>query len=153
MALRLKNLMVKKYSTSEAKMSKFYLLFALLGVVFLGCEQPKTTANIQAPGTSSSRTISQAEQEHLEALDSSCVAGNIDACMQVAGTLYNKGYYTEAVAAYDALCSKLQHLKACLILADMFDNGLGVAKSSTTAKEIWQKACYNGDKDSCKKMK
>ena len=134
-------------------MSKFYLLFALLGVVFLGCEQPKTTANIQAPGTSSSRTISQAEQEQLEALDSSCIAGNVDACMQVAGTLYNKGYYTEAVAAYDALCSKLQHLKACLILADMFDNGLGVAKSSTTAKEIWQKACYNGDKDSCKKMK
>ena len=73
--------------------------------------------------------------------------------MQVAGTLYNKGYYTEAVAAYDALCSKLQHLKACLILADMFDDGLGVVKSSATAKEIWQKACYNGDKDSCKKMK
>ena len=145
--------MVKKYSTSQAKMSKFYLLFALLGVVFLGCEQPKTTANIQAPGTSSSHTISQAEQEQLEALDSSCIAGNVDACMQVAGTLYNKGYYTEAVAAYDALCSKLQHLKACLILADMFDNGLGVTKSSTTAKEIWQKACYNGDKDSCKKMK
>ena len=145
--------MVKKYSTSQVKMSKFYLLFALLGVVFLGCEQPKTTANIQAPGTSSSHTISQAEQEQLEALDSSCIAGNVDACMQVAGTLYNKGYYTEAVAAYDALCSKLQHLKACLILADMFDNGLGVAKSSTTAKEIWQKACYNGDKDSCKKMK
>ena len=145
--------MVKKYSISQAKMSKFYLLFALLGVVFLGCEQPKTTANIQAPGTSSSHTISQAEQEQLEALDSSCIAGNVDACMQVAGTLYNKGYYTEAAAAYDALCSKLQHLKACLILADMFDNGLGVAKSSTTAKEIWQKACYNGDKDSCKKMK
>ena len=145
--------MVKKCSTSQVKMSKFYLLFALLGVVFLGCEQPKTTANIQAQGTSSSHTISQAEQEQLEALDSSCIAGNVDACMQVAGTLYNKGYYTEAVAAYDALCSKLQHLKACLILADMFDNGLGVAKSSTTAKEIWQKACYNGDKDSCKKMK
>ena len=145
--------MVKKYSTSEAKMSKFYLLFALLGVVFWGCEQPKTTANIQAPGTSSSHTISQAEQEQLEALDSSCIAGNVDACMQVAGTLYNKGYYTEAAAAYDALCSKLQHLKACLILADMFDDGLGVVKSSATAKEIWQKACYNGDKDSCKKMK
>ena len=145
--------MAKKYSTSQVKMSKFYLLFALLGVVFLGCEQPKTTANIQAPGTSSSHTISQAEQEQLEALDSSCIAGNVDACMQVAGTLYNKGYYTEAVAAYDALCSKLQHLKACLILADMFDDGLGVVKSSTTAKEIWQKACYNGDKDSCKKMK
>ena len=134
-------------------MSKFYLLFALLGVVFLGCEQPKTTANIQAPGTSSSHTISQAEQEQLEALDSSCIAGNVDACMQVAGTFYNKGYYTEAVAAYDALCSKLQHLKACLILADMFDDGLGVVKNSATAKEIWQKACYNGDKDSCKKMK
>ena len=132
-------------------MSKFYLLFALLGVVFLGCEQPKTTANIQAQG--SSHTISQAEQKQLEALDNSCVAGNVDACMQVAGTLYNKGYYTEAVSAYDALCSKLQHLKACLILADMFDDGLGVVKSSTTAKEIWQKACYNGDKDSCKKMK
>ena len=132
-------------------MSKFYLLFALLGVVFLGCEQPKTTANIQAQG--SSHTISQAEQKQLEALDNSCVAGNVDACMQVAGTLYNKGYYTEAVAAYDALCSKLQHLKACLILADMFDDGLGVVKSSATAKEIWQKACYNGDKDSCKKMK
>ena len=145
--------MVKKYSTSEAKMSKFYLLFALLGVVFLGCEQPKTTANIQAQGTSSSHAISQAEQKQLEALDNSCVAGNVDACMQVAGTLYNKGYYTEAVAAYDALCSKLQHLKACLILADMFDDGLGVVKSSATAKEIWQKACYNGDKDSCKKMK
>ena len=122
-------------------------------MVFLGCEQPKTTANIQAQGASSSHTISQAEQKQLEALDNSCVAGNVDACMQVAGTLYNKGYYTEAAAAYDALCSKLQHLKACLILADMFDNGLGVAKSSTTAKEIWQKACYNGDKDSCKKMK
>lgn len=143
--------MVKKYSTSQAKMSKFYLLFALLGVVFLGCEQPKTTANIQAQD--SSHTISQAEQKQLEALDNSCVAGNVDACMQVAGALYNKGYYTEAAAAYDALCSKLQHLKACLILADMFDNGLGVAKSSATAKEIWQKACYNGDKDSCKKMK
>ena len=145
--------MVKKYSTSQAKMSKFYLLFALLGVVFLGCEQPKTTANIQAQGTSSSHTISQAEQKQLEALDNSCVAGNVDACMQVAGTLYNKGYYAEAAAAYDALCSKLQHLKACLILADMFDEGLGVVKSSATAKEIWQKACYNGDKDSCKKMK
>ncbi|MDD0847806.1 hypothetical protein PTQ35_03120 [Campylobacter sp. 46490-21] len=145
--------MVKKYSISQAKMSKFYLLFALLGVVFLGCEQPKTTANIQAQGTSSSHTISQAEQKQLEALDNSCVAGNVDACMQVAGTLYNKGYYTEAAAAYDALCSKLQHLKACLILADMFDDGLGVVKSSATAKEIWQKACYNGDKDSCKKMK
>ena len=145
--------MVKKYSISQAKMSKFYLLFALLSVVFLGCEQPKTTANIQAQGASSSHTISQVEQKQLEALDNSCVAGNVDACMQVAGTLYNKGYYTEAVAAYDALCSKLQHLKACLILADMFDDGLGVVKSSTTAKEIWQKACYNGDKDSCKKMK
>ena len=120
-------------------------------MVFLGCEQPKTTANIQAQG--SSHTISQAEQKQLEALDNSCVAGNVDACMQVAGTLYNKGYYTEAAAAYDALCSKLQHLKACLILADMFDDGLGVVKSSATAKEIWQKACYNGDKDSCKKMK
>lgn len=147
--------MVKKFSTSQAKMSKFYLLFTLLGVVFLGCEQPKTTANAPAQMVvgGSSHSISQAEQKQLEALDSSCVAGNVDACMQVAGTLYNKGYYTEAAAAYDALCSKLQHLKACLILADMFDSGLGVAKSSATAKEIWEKACYNGDKDSCKKMK
>lgn len=136
-------------------MSKFYLLFALLGVIFLGCEQPKTTANLpaQSTGISSSHSISQAEQKQLEALDSSCVAGNVDACMQVAGTLYSKGYYTEAAAAYDALCSKLQHLQACLILADMFDSGLGVAKNTATAKEIWEKACYNGDKPSCKKMK
>lgn len=147
--------MVKKFSTSQVKMNKFYLLFALLGVVFLGCEQPKTTANIpaQSVASSSSHTISQAEQKQLEALDSSCVSGNIDACMQVAGTLYHKGHYAEAARAYDALCAKLQHLKACLILADMFDNGLGVNKNKQTAKEIWQKACYNGDKDSCKKMK
>lgn len=136
-------------------MSKFYLLFALLGVIFLGCEQPKTTASLpaQSTGISSSHSISQAEQKQLEALDSSCVAGNVDACMQVAGTLYNKGYYTEAARAYDTLCSKLQHLKACLILADMFDSGLGVNKNRQTAKEIWEKACYNGDKESCKKMK
>mgnify|MGYP004494189885 CR=1 FL=1 len=61
--------------------------------------------------------------------------------------------YNDAAHAYNQICVAAQHIPACLKLAKMLENGIGVPKDREAAQSIYRTACYRGDKPSCKKVK
>lgn len=145
----------------------FFALFLAFG--FVACnkqpkpqkpQNPQTSANSQIgisdvlaePLPAGAGTLSAQDKEYLDAYDKACSPSNTNACMSKAGLLYERGYYRDAAYLYDEICGKLQHIPACLLLAQMFEKGIGVPTNKQLAKDIYERACYSGDKESCKKM-
>lgn len=135
------------------KLSFFTLIAAF---AFIGCDQPNTTGARQIGTLSSTPTteLNENNKNQIANLDRACEMNkDVNACMSVANMLFANKQYSEAAGAYDQICSGLQHIPACLQLAKMFEDGLGVVKNTSIAKDIYEKACYSGDKPSCSKMK
>lgn len=158
--------MAKKFIISQAKMSKnifkvFFALFIAFGLAACAKQGPQTSAKSQI-GISdvlaeplkneAAKGLSAEDQEYLDVYDKACSPSNTNACMSKAGLLYQRGFYRDAAYLYDEICGKLQHIPACLALAQMFEKGIGVSQNKQLAKDIYERACYSGDKESCKKM-
>lgn len=86
-------------------------------------------------------------------LNNNCDSKNIQNCMAAGNYLYAKSKFAFAAWYYDEICSKMQYIPACLKLAKMYEEGIGVPKNIAIAKDIYKSACYMGDKQSCEKMK
>lgn len=149
--------MEKKFFTSQVKMNKLKFFTLIVALFMLGCDQPNTPNSVTIGAlnkTSDEAVLDENDKNQIAAFDKACEADkNTHACMSVANMLFQKKQYSEAAAAYDQICSGLQHIPACLQLAKMFEDGLGVSKNSAIAKDIYEKACYSGDKASCLRMK
>lgn len=149
--------MEKKFFTSQAKMNKLKFSALIVALFMLGCDQPNTPNSVQIGSLSTASdeaVLNENDKNQIAAFDRACEADkNTHACMSVANMLFHKKRYSEAAAAYDQICSGLQHIPACLQLAKMFEEGLGVSKNNAIAKDIYEKACYSGDKASCSRMK
>lgn len=160
--------MVKKLIILQAKtikeiiMNKILLCFVVL-ISLTGCVKDQNAIN---PSTASSSEIDYSEQiqkeknriaelekdERLIAYHNSCNAKNLEACLQAGDYIYERKFYEEAARYYDSVCANYQHLASCLRLANMFEKGIGVKKDLQKSKDIYERACYSGDKPSCKKF-
>ena len=138
-------------------MSKFKFSALIAALFMLGCDQPNTPNDVKIGSlnkASDEVILNENDKNQIAAFDRACEADkNTNACMSVANMLFHKKQYSEAAAAYDQICSGLQHIPACLQLAKMFEEGLGVTKNTSIAKDIYERACYSGDKASCSRMK
>lgn len=86
-------------------------------------------------------------------LNDACTPQNVQACMNAAAYLYKTKNYEYSAWYYNQICSRFQHIPACLKLAEMFESGTGVSKDAQKANDIYDRACNMGDKPSCKKVK
>lgn len=91
--------------------------------------------------------------KEAENLKSNCENGSKESCLQYGNYLYGKDDFIGAASVYNATCSHFQYVQACIKLAGMFENGVGVEKNIATAKDIYTRACYSGNSFGCKKMK
>lgn len=62
---------------------------------------------------------------------------------------YNAKNYQSAVNEWIVACTK-NDVKACNVLALMYDNGEFVRENKKKAKSYYKKACEGGDKVGCK---
>ena len=143
---------------------RVFFVFLALAVFMAGCnKQPaKQNQNIGIKDVigneeykEDKKTSKDDIEKMLDQYDEACMQGpqNINACMQEANLLYEIKRYNDAAHAYDQLCVATQHIPACLKLAAMLEDGVGVAKNHEAAQKIYRVACYRGDKPSCKKIK
>lgn len=133
---------------------KVFFTILMLGVLLSACNKnPKPSKPTNEAEHKDSHT--QELEKKLDEYDALCVQGkeNINACVQVAEILYDLERYNDAAHAYNQICVAAQHIPACLKLAKMLENGVGVPKDREAAQSIYRTACYRGDKPSCKKVK
>lgn len=81
-----------------------------------------------------------------------CENGNTQMCRSFADSMYQKGDFASAIAAYDANCDR-QDIVSCVKVANMFEKGEGIQKNIYNAIDIHMRACYGGYSPSCKDMK
>ncbi|ALV25124.1 hypothetical protein CIG2463D_1567 [Campylobacter iguaniorum] len=124
------------------------LVLFLFVALFLGCAN--NSQNLQK---SSNLQTSKPRDIKLENLEKECFNGKKEACKELADSLQSKGEFEEAAKIYDYTCVKFQYIPACLSLAHLFETGKGVKQDPNVAKDIYTRACYSGDKQSCTKIR
>lgn len=136
---------------------RVFFAILMLGVLLSACNKnPKP--NKQENKEQVSERVDLHTQELEKKLDENhelCLKGkeNINACVKVGDILYDLKRYEDAAHAYDQICVAAQNIQACLKLAKMLENGVGVPENYEAAQNIYRTACYRGDKPSCKKVK
>ncbi len=143
-------------------MTKIHLFAALLaGALALGgCAASNSNLNKNGAysGTESSnlsaeqRAVRINADENFKRLNDACDENHKEICMDAAAYLESKGEDAFAAWYYDQTCSHFQYVPACLKLASMLETGRGVKRNPVAAQDIYKKACYTGDKESCKKF-
>lgn len=124
------------------------LVIFLFVALFLGCAN--NSQNIQK---SQNLETTKPHDTKLENLEKECLNGKKEACKELGDSLYNKGEFESSAKIYDYACAKFWYIPACLSLAHLFETGKGVKQDLNVAKDIYTRACYSGDKQSCTKIR
>lgn len=127
-------------------MFKFNLFFMMICVILLsGCSQknltPTTTKKYDLQNDPTYNFLSKRCRED----------GDYLSCKELGDYLYDISYSMSAIV-YNYACARYQYVDACMHLANMFENGIGVVKSKSISDEIYTRSCYSGNKNACKKM-
>ncbi|RAZ53870.1 SEL1-like repeat protein [Campylobacter hyointestinalis] len=123
-----------------------FSISALFVFVLLGCSATKNSTLVKNDALGSSDTLLQTAKDKLT---NDCKAGDKVSCKKLGDYFYDQAKYGDAANVYDYTCAKFWYIPACLRLAYMFKNGTGVEKNESIARDIYKRACYNGDKNSC----
>ncbi|CUU85272.1 Sel1 repeat-containing protein [Campylobacter hyointestinalis subsp. hyointestinalis] len=124
-----------------------FSISALFVFVLSGCSAKKNSTLVKNETIDTRDTLLQTK------LTNDCKAGNKVSCKELGDYFYDQAKYGDAANVYDYTCAKFWYIPACLRLAYMFENGTGVEKNESIARDIYKRACYNGDKESCKKIR
>ncbi|PSM52308.1 hypothetical protein CBLAS_0308 [Campylobacter blaseri] len=139
-------------------MKKNIIAFALvIPFTFFGCatttkQVPKTQKQEYDINMGEVVDNPLAEQDRI-IIERQCQSVGAKSCYDLGVSYYRKGDFKTAINTFDVGCAMYQYLPSCLQMGRMFEKGEGVPVNKAAALDIYERACFSGDKPSCQDMR
>lgn len=125
-------------------------LIFLMSLIFLSGCSVTSMSRSSSDGATFSRTPGKTNIAYSGPInEQACSSGNVRGCMSYGDALYSKGDFKNAIRIYNIACEQ-QDVSSCVKMAKMFEAGQGVPANKVYALDIYTRACYSGDAESCK---